>query len=260
MREPFDLLAPGAPAMVALLAFRLSGMMLVAPLYSGRVVPVPIRVAVLLVLTALLIPVAWGHLDRVPQVSPAALIQEMLIGFAIGLGAAVLIGAAEVAGDYVALQTGLSSAGLLDPVSGGTVPTLGQFTHLFALTTFLTLNGHVLVLEALAASTELIPVGAGIASEDGLTEMILLGGHLFAVGLRIAAPVIVAVLISNLALGILNKAAPQFNVLLMAFPVQIGIGLLVLALTLPLLAAFVSTWPGIYEGLASRLIEALRGS
>src|SRR5690606_28331036 len=130
MREPFNLLAPGGAATVALLAFRMSGMMLVAPLYSGRVVPVPIRVAALLVLTALLIPVAWGHLDRVPQVSPVALIQEMLIGFAIGLGAAVLVGAAEVAGDYVALQTGLSSAGLLDPVSGGTVPTLGQFTDL----------------------------------------------------------------------------------------------------------------------------------
>ena len=95
-------------------------MMLVAPLYSGRVVPVPIRVAVLLVLTALLIPVAWGHLDRVPQVSPAALIQEMLIGFAIGLGAAVLIGAAEVAGDYVASSGAVECRAMT--VSGRTVP------------------------------------------------------------------------------------------------------------------------------------------
>jgi len=259
MRNPFDLLAPGGAATVALLAFRLSGLVLVAPLYSGRAIPVPVRVAVLVLLTALLVPVAWAHLDRVPEVSPATLFQELLVGFAIGLGAAVLVGAAEVAGDYIALQTGLSSAGLLDPVSGETVPTLGQFTHLFALTAFLTLNGHVLVLEALAASAELIPIGAEIAGETGLAEMIRLGGHLFAIGLRIAAPVVVAVLIANLALGILNKAAPQFNVLMMAFPVQIGIGLLVLGLTLPLIATFVSTWPGLYEGMASRVIEALQG-
>ncbi len=259
MKDPFHLLAPGGPAAVSLLAMRLSGLVLVAPLYSARTVPVPVRVAVLVVLTALLVPVAWGHLVQVPRVTPATLIQELLVGFAIGLGAAVLVGAAEVAGDYVSIQTGLSSAGLLDPVSGATVPTLGQFTHLFALTLFLTLNGHVLVLEALAASTEVIPVGAALSAEDGLGELVRLGSELFVIGLRIAAPVIVAVLITNLALGILSKAAPQFNVLMMAFPIQIGIGLLVLGLTLPLVAAFVSTWPGAYESLTSRLIEALRG-
>ena len=254
----FDLFAPGGYALVALLALRIGGLLLVAPVFSARSVPMQVRAALLVLLTVLLIPVAAGRADAAPAVTPATMAAETLVGFAVGLGAAVFIGASELAGDYLAMQTGLSNSSLLDPMNQSPVPTLGQFAQLFTVTLFLSLDGHVLMLDALTASAEAVPLGGAVAFEHGVGALVALGGELFSIGLRFAAPVVVAVMISNLALGILSKAAPQFNVLMVAFPVQIGVGLVTLGLALPVVATFVATWPALYEGVVAGLLEALR--
>lgn len=255
----FDLFAPGGLALLVLLGLRVGGVLLIAPVFAARPVPVRVRAVLLVVLTLVLVPAAAAAADPAggpARVTAESFFAESLIGFAIGLGAAVLIGAAEVAGDYMAMQMGLSSSSVLDPINQSPVPTLGQFANLFALTLFLALGGHLLLLEALAASVTVVPIGAGLDFEPGLGAMVALGGALFALGLRFAAPVIVAVMVGNLALGILSKAAPQFNVLIVAFPIQIGIGLFALAAALPLLAVFLSTWPSLFEGMTTTLFDA----
>lgn len=251
-----DLFRPGGFALVVLLAFRVGGLLLVAPVFASRTVPMAIRVALLLILTMLLVPAGFARAEAEPQVTAATLLGETLVGFAIGVGAALLVGAAEVAGDYLALQTGLASSSLLDPMNQVPVPTLGQFAQLFVVALFLALNGHILMLEALAASLDRLPVGGPIDMRGGIVEVIGLGGELFTLGLRFAAPVVVAVMVGNLAIGILSRAAPQFNVLIVAFPVQIGIGLFVLAAALPIIATFVAGWPGAYEAVVSNLLTA----
>lgn len=253
----FDPTAPGAIELVVLWAMRIGGLLLVAPVFSGRNLPMMLRASLLVLLTVVMLPAALGHTVEAPRITAATILSETLVGFAIGLGAAVFIGAAEVAGDVLSIQTGLSSASVLDPMTMESTPTLGQFAHLFAISLLLALNGHLLIVEALAASVAAVPVGGAIALEPGLGAMVALGTTLFALGLRFAAPVVAVVLITNVALGILARVAPQLNMLIVAFPIQIGIGLFTLAVSIPLIATSFVSWPGAFESVLSTLLGAL---
>lgn len=252
----FDPTAPGAMPLLILWGVRLSGLILIAPIYSARTIPVMARTALLLLLIVVLLPAALTQTTEPPRLTPATIFSELLVGFALGLGAAIFIGAAEVAGDALAFQTGLSSANVLDPLTQQSVPALGQFMQLLAVTLLVTADGHLIMLEAVAASATVIPVGAPIDASPGIGEMLRLGGTLFSLGVRFAAPVIAVVLVSNLALGILGRVAPQLNILMVAFPVQIGVGIFTLAFAVPLLATFFTTWATAYESVISGLLSA----
>lgn len=258
MATSFDPRAPGAIALLVLLAFRIGGVLLVAPVFSARNVPPMLRAALLVLLTLLLAPVAAADAG-VPEITVEALFAETLAGFAIGFGAAVVIGAMELAADVLSIQTGLSAASAMDPVSGSGSTALGQLMNLFGITLFLAVGGHLLMLEALSASVHALPVGSAMTLETGLRGMVSLGAELFALGVRFAAPVLAAIMIANLAMGILGKAAPQFNVLIVAFPVQTGLGLLTLGLAIPVMATFFTTWASWYGAVVERLVEALGG-
>jgi flagellar biosynthetic protein FliR len=252
----FDPTAPGMIPLLVLWGVRLSGLLLIAPVYSERTIPMMVRAALLLLRLVVLLPAALAHADEPVRVTPVTITSELLIGFAIGLGAAIFIAAAEVAGDILAFQTGLSSANVMDPLTQQSVPVLGQFMQLFALTLLVTADGHLIMLEALAASVAVIPVGGAIDVAPGLSAMVLLGGTLFSLGLRFAAPVIAVVLVSNIALGILGRVAPQLNILMVAFPVQIGVGIFTLAFAVPLIATYFTSWPAAYESVLSGLLSA----
>lgn len=253
----FDPTAPGALALVALLGARVGGLLLIAPALSGRPVPVMVRAGVLVLLTLLLVPAgAAAAAGTVPRVTPAALVCETLIGMALGLGAAVFVGAAEAAGDLISVQMGLSAATVLDPVTQQSSPTLAGFTRLFAVALVFGVGGHLAMVGALASSVDVLPVGGEVAGANGLRAMVAVGGELFALGLRFAAPVAAALLVSNVALGILARTMPQLNALMVAFPVQIGLGLFTLGIALPYIAAPFASWPLSYEAVTSRVLEA----
>ncbi|HEX7243328.1 MAG TPA: flagellar biosynthetic protein FliR, partial [Longimicrobiaceae bacterium] len=195
-----------------------------------------------------------------PAVTAAGLLGETLIGFAIGLGAAAVVGAAEVAGELMTTQVGLSGAALLDPLSNQSVPVLGQLMQLFAVALLLAFDAHLAMIDAVAASLRYIPVGSPVDFRGGMGAMVSLGSTLFSLGLRFAAPVLAAVLIANVALAVLSRVAPSLNVLSVAFPIQIGLGLFTLAAALPLVAAWFTGWGAAYEGTLDHLLGALRGA
>src|SRR5690606_4292230 len=249
--------APGALALVALLGARVGGLLLIAPALSGRPVPVMVRAGVLVLLTLLLVPAgAAAATGTVPRVTPAALVCETLIGMALGLGAAVFVGAAEAAGDLISVQMGLSAAAVLDPVTQQSTPTLASFTRLFATALLFAVGGHLAMIGALASSVDLLPVGGEIDAADGLRAMVLLGGEPFVLGLRFAALVAAALLLSNGALGALARPMPPLAALIVASPVQIGLGLFTLGVALPYVAAPFASWPLSYEAVTSRLLDA----
>lgn len=239
----------------ALVSVRVGGLMLIAPIFSATTIPAHLRAALGVLLTALLVPLALAA-GPAPALSAAAFVAEAMVGFVIGFGAAVLIGAADVAGDVLAMQTGLSSANTLDPFTKFGAPTLGQFFQLFVVTLVVALGGHLLMLRALAMSFDFAPLGVQLDWTEGLAAMVRTGSLLFALGLRFAAPVLGAVLIANVALGVLSRAAPKMNMLAVAFPLQIGLGLLVLGTSIPLIAAFYVGFEDQYGTLLVRLLDA----
>lgn len=248
--SPFD---PRVLPVAALLLFRVGAVVLVAPMFSGRSIPMAWRTALTLVLVLLLLPAALTDAG-VPRITPAAVAGELLVGFGIGFAAALLVGAAEAAGDIIAIQTGLSAASTLDPLSSMNVPVLGQLLSLTVILLLLLSGGHVAMIGALADSTAVLPVGADVAFTTALGELLRQGGIIMALGLRFAAPVILVVFLTNAALGVLARTAPQLNVFVLAYPLQIGLGLLTFAVALPFTLRLVGGWTGEYSSMVERFL------
>jgi flagellar biosynthetic protein FliR len=185
-------------------------------------------------------------------------VTELIVGLMIGLGAALLVGAAEVAGELLSIQVGLQGSAIVDPLSQQQTTALGQFLQLLAVTLLLSLNAHTVMLQALKASVDLVPVGASAHLREGLGAMMRLGTVLFALGLRFAAPVIAVILIVNIALAVLNRAAPQLQIMSVAFPVQILAGLTALIALVPLLGSWFFGWEMVYDDLLGRVLPVLR--
>ena len=254
------LFTPTQTAIAALLVFRLTGLLWAAPLFSARTIPATIKVAILGVLSILMWPAAVAAAPDGIAVTAPAVLGELIVGITLGLGAAVFVGAAESAGDMVAVQMGLSGANVLDPSSATQMPVIGQFMGMFTLAVILSVGGHIAILEALVQSLRIAPAGSPIDMSAGLETMIAIGGNLFAIGLRIAAPMVAAMLISYTALGIMARTTPQLNVLMVAFPVQIAVGLFLLAATLPMIAGFFSGFDGMYRTAVGDLLGSFTGA
>lgn len=252
-----DLFAPGTASALVLVALRVGGLVLVAPVWSARTVPMRLRTACLVLFAVLLLPTALATAPAGGVViTPAAFIGETLIGFSIGFAGAVIIAGAEAAGDMLSITIGLSGASIFNPMNGGQTMVLGQFMQLFALTLLLTAGGHVIMLEALGETFRVLPLGSSINLADGARELANTGATIFSAALRFAAPVLGAIMITNVSLGVLSRAAPQLNIFTVAFPLQIGIGLLTLALTLSVVAAAINQWPAEFGRSLERAMGA----
>ncbi len=251
--DPF---APGSAQALALVAARVGGLVLIAPVFSSKAVPATVKTVITILLTALLQPIAMQQMHTIPPITPETVVGETLIGLALGLGAALLVGAANVAGDLIGMQVGLSGAAIMDPINNSSENAIGVFANLFAITLLLALDAHIVMIDAVARSLHALPIGTGLHPE-GLRAMVKSGSMLFGLGLQFAAPIVAAVLVANTALAILGRAAPQLNILSVAFPVQIGIGLFALAATIPFIGAFYHGWSGVYNNTLDHFFSAL---
>jgi flagellar biosynthetic protein FliR len=253
-----DLFAPGVASALVLVALRVGGLLLVAPLWSAKTVPMRLRTAALVMFAVLLLPTA---LASAPEggvaITPATFLGETLIGFAIGMAGALIIAGAEAAGDLLSISIGLSGAAIVNPTDGGQTAVLGQFLQLFALTLLLTSGGHVLMLEALADTFRVLPLGGALDMAAGARALADTAIAIFAAAVRFAAPVLGAVMLGNMSLGVLSRAAPQLNIFSVAFPLQIGIGLLVLSLTIGVIAGALGQWPASFAGTLEQTMRAL---
>ena len=230
--------------------FRVLALIMAAPVYSQNSISVRTKVglaaAIALVLAPTLPPAA------IPLGSAAAWLavaEQMLAGFIIGFSLQIVFGALDLAGDMLGLQMGIGFATFIDPQNSTQTPLVGSLLSLLATLLFLAIDGHLLVLDALVGSFQLIPVGsmtgaganAGLATFANWEHFARLGTHLFALGLQISLPLLATMLLCNLTLGVMARPAPQLNLFSVGFPVTVLTGLGVLILFLPGLAAPLGT-------------------
>lgn len=210
-----------------------------APLFYHSSVPVRVKVALAMVITIVVAP----SLPPIPAAADAGwlLVQQLAIGIGIGLALQLMFAAFEVAGDLLGLQMGLSFASFVDPQNAQHSPLLGSFLVLLATLVFLGMNGHLLMIAGISESFRVIPIGSQGPSFADWKGLALLGSEMFRVGLHMALPVLVTLLLMNLALGILSRAAPQLNLLAVGFPATLLVGLTGLALTMPFLGPFIES-------------------
>ena len=209
-----------------------------APVLGNPSVPLRVRLGLAVMITLIVAPT----LGPMPQVEPGShaglliLAQQIVIGLALGFAMRVVFVAVEMAGELVGLQMGLGFATFFDPENAGDIPVVGKFLGLVATLFFLTLNGHLQMISLLSQSFSALPISGAALAATGFRSLVSWGGEIFAAGLLLALPLLAALLITNLALGILTRAAPQLNIFTVGFPLTLAIGLLVLGLALPYLA------------------------
>jgi len=242
--------------LMALVMSRVAGLVMTAPLWSLRFIPTQVRAGIALLMTLLMMPLVPE--SAVPpamgQVAVLAVLAELLLGLAIGLTAAVFLHALSVAAEVVSLQMGLSfGAAFGGPADTGS-PGIGQLYHQFTLAIYAVLGGHLMLMTGLAMSFRIVPPGVGMNLEGGVAHMIPVLGTVFSVAVQVAAPVIVALLVTNLALAVVNRAVPQLHTLMVAVPLTVAVGFLVIGATLPLTAGLVTRWVGGLEGGVADLL------
>ena len=215
--------------------FRILALVGSAPILGNPSIPVRVKIGLAVVLTLVLAPV----LGSTPAVEPGSAIgllilaQQIVIGVAIGFTMRIIFTAVEMAGNIAGMQMGLGFATFFDPQNAAQVPVVGQFLGLLATLLFLALNGHLYMIEVLAHSFEVLPVAPPPFSAAGWRVLAGWGGEIFLAGLLLSMPIMAALLITNLALGVMTRAAPQLNVFSVGFPITLAAGFVVLAVALP---------------------------
>ncbi|TAM46763.1 MAG: flagellar type III secretion system protein FliR [Gammaproteobacteria bacterium] len=217
--------------------FRIGALFGAMPVIGIRMVPGRVRLALALALTLVVAPI----IPPAPAVDPLSVagamitLQQILIGAAMGFLLSLVFGAFVYAGQLVAMQMGLGFASLMDPQHGVEVPVISQFYLVVVTLVFLALDGHLAVIEVLVESFHALPVSPTGLTVATMWQIVTIGGHLFSGALSVALPALVAMLLVNLAFGVMTRAAPQLNIFSVGFPVTLLFGFVVLLLSLPLL-------------------------
>lgn len=206
----------------------------VAPVLSHRAIPVRIKVALAVGVALVLLPnVPAPPLTDVLSASGLALLaQNIAIGVIIGFTVRIVFAALELAGEVIGLQTGLSFAGFFNPAMGVAQTATSSFMSLLALLMFVAIDGHLMLIHALAESFRLFPLAGG-EFPTSFDRVARLGGNVFAIGLTIALPFITVMMLVNIVLGVLARVAPQLNIFAVGFPLTILVGLGTLFVLLP---------------------------
>lgn len=242
---------------------RMVGIFVQAPLFGRpKGIPMPVQVGYSLVISLLLY-----HILPMPAHLPVgviyyalALAGQVLIGLMIGFASYMVAAGVQFAGELVDIQMGMSIAASLDPSSGGNVNLIRQFEFRLAILVWIFIHGDYFFFKAVERSFELIPADTFTITGPAVAKLVSMTGGLFVMGLEISAPVLAAIFITDVALGLLNRASHQFNVFMISFPVKILVGFVILILSLS--PFFAKALPNFYSSLNHDIIEfilALKG-
>ncbi|MGJ7527672.1 flagellar biosynthetic protein FliR [Variovorax sp. GB1P17] len=232
---------------------RMLALVSTAPVFGEPWAPRQIKVGIAALL-ALVISPTIGPFPAVPVVSAGGfwiIVQQVLIGAAMGFSMRLIFTAVLAAGEYIGLQMGLSFASFFDPMSHGSTMVVSRLLNMLAMLIFLALDGHLLMVNALAQSFHTLPIAAGPWVAGGWMFLVLAAGDIFTSGLLLSLPLVTALLTLNLAMGILNRASPQFSIFAVGFPLTLLAGIVMLQLLMPHLGAFLE--PRFAQSLANML-------
>jgi flagellar biosynthetic protein FliR len=243
-------------------SLRVAGFVLAAPIASEAVIPRLVKIVMSVALAFLMAPLVEipASLSIFSGAGLLAAVQEVLIGVAVGMVVTLTFEALTFAGQAISLSMGLGFATLVDPQRGAQTTVIGQMFMIMGILTYLAINGHLMLLGVLAESFRSLPVGAAHIDKDFLLSVVLWGARVFESGLLIALPAVIALVIVNLALGVVTRAAPQLNLFGIGFTVTLLCGFFVLIVGLDGVMAGVSSLIGSALTAAADLVHAPAGA
>lgn len=237
---------------------RISLVLFMLPIFSSRQVPQTIKALTVLALTTLLyltlnqtiapLPFDAGSLLRIA-------VGEIIFGTIIALAVLLVFAAFQLAGELISFQMGFSFAQVVDPQSGAQTTILSQWFQLFATLIFFSVNGHHIFLRAIVESFRTVPIGGFVLTSDTYQKVLFMSGQLFVIGVKIAAPVMIVLFLTQVGMGLISRLAPEVNILIVSFPVTIVLGFLFIGLS-------VSVWGNSIEHyfeMSFQLLQSLMG-
>ncbi|MEX0675753.1 MAG: flagellar biosynthetic protein FliR [Pirellulales bacterium] len=206
-----------------LVLVRISALVIVAPIFGPFEVPFRVRALLALALTVLVVPLEVGRVTAQPDSLPAILITaggEALVGLMLGLGVRILFSAMQIAGQLISQMSGFQLADVFNPGVHASVPVFSHLLSCVAAAVFFILGGHRRVIEALLDTFVWLPAGQGGFSRSTVDAVATLVAHSFVLGVRAAAPAVVALLLATVIIGLVSRTLPQLNVLSLGFGVN----------------------------------------
>ena len=243
---------------IGLLIVRPGTLILTAPGFGGVYAPAQVKIGLTLLLGFALMPTI--SLPAIGSATGLALVvaREMAIGLALGMSIRALVAAAELAGQLAGFQMGLSYSAIVDPQSGVRNNLLSALYSNIAIITFLLMNGHHAFLRALRDSFDSLPIGGGHIGNSLPGAVMALLGLVFSFGMRLAAPLVLVLVITEIALALVARSAPSLNLMAVGAPVRIIIGLVLLGFVAPAAVGVLSGISGTVLQAGVRAAEAFR--
>lgn len=221
--------------------FRISIVLFMLPFFGGNSIPKTVKAALVLVLSIAL----WPQLSFPAELMPSGwnivimFIGELVLGLIMGMMVNFLFAAVQLGGQIIGFQMGFAMVNVVDPVTGTSNAVSAHFLYMCTMLTFLVLNGHLYLLQALGMSFQYIPPGGLLLNAELAKDIFTFSGLMFTLAIRIAAPVMAALFLVDLALALISRAAPQMHVLILGFPIKISVGFFFLVFILNLMTTYV---------------------
>jgi len=232
--------------------FRIAAFFATVPVFGNQLVPQTVRLSLALVvalLVAPLIPVP-STLELFSLKTIVDVFQQVLIGAALGFFVQIFFHIFVLAGQMIAMQMGLGFASMVDPTNGVSVAVVSQFYVILVTLLFMAFNGHLVTIEVMVESFRFLPVGASSVANSTIHAVFISALWMFASAFLLALPAVSAILIVNLAFGVMTRAAPQLNIFSLGFPFTLVFGIFILWVAL---AGFLPQ----YQTLSEQLFESL---
>ena len=214
---------------------RVAGIFAALPVFGGRRLPIRIKVVTVFMITLVCFPTLSVSMPQVPSdaFSLALLaLSELMIGLTLAFITQIIFAAVEFSGQIIGMQMGLTISSIIDPSQGIQIQIMSVIQTLFATLMFLSLNIHHIFIRAIIDSFKVIPLGGWHLNGELINFLVQRTADIFIIGIRLAAPVMVALLLTTVALGIMARAFPQMNIFMISMPLNIGLGLIILGMTL----------------------------
>ncbi len=239
---------------------RVSVVMFMLPIFATSWLPAQIKAAMCMVTTLAI----WSYVDMPPTALPShpfavvlMLTGEFIIGLVLALAVDCFFAGIRSGGEILAMQMGFSMMTLADPLSGNTSGVVSQFFYMVVILIFLALNGHLLMLHAFAQTFDILPPGGLTLRTALLAELIELVGMVFVFAVRTAAPVMAILMLAEVALGLMNRAAPQIPVMEVGFPLKISLGFFFIGFLLLIMAEETRRFISDMEGMFYNLLNSM---
>ncbi len=245
-----------------LILVRVSIFLFMFPVFSSPVVPAIAKIGLALLITFILYPVAGVRPEQFPNSSVgfgALVVGEFIVGMVLAYSVEIFFSAVQLAGQIVGFQMGFSMINVIDPQSGTDLSIISQIAYLVVILIFIMLNGHHTIIQALVESFRIINMGELSLHEKMHWKLIGMVTSLFALGIKMAAPAMAALFFTNAAFGICAKFVPQMNIMIVAFPVQIAVGLFTFGLTLQVVLIMTRNYMGTFKTTLALLMRWMGG-